>query len=263
MAKKILLETALSIALAFLFSCSFSCKTVNSSSNSDVQSMDGTSGPPIKIVMLGDSITWGVTSGLLKEEESAMSTFGYAARFVEMAKDNSLNYTFENAGCPGGTTYDFIQAPNVACGKLNKDTVFNLVAKDKLPADYLTILLGTNDAAGYMEDHPSSGSEYKENLVKIISLAKGFGVKKKVILMTPPPSPCSTFDRQKVERLKIYTEKVAEICKEDPKVVCGPDMQSILNYNDFDNCDVHPTKGGHLKMAQALYKFLYTIEQKP
>lgn len=71
------------------------------------------------------------------------------------------------------------------------------------------------------------------------------------MLMSPPPM-CDTADAATVARLEAYRAIVAAICDADERVVCGPDVYTLLGADDFQDCDVHPNGIGHLNLGVAV-----------
>ena len=78
----------------------------------------------------------------------------------------------------------------------------------------------------------------------------------RVVLMTAPPDPCPSAEVR--ARLEADRESVSRICSSRRNVVCGPDVYTLLQAEDFDGCDVHPNATGHRKIGEALAAILET-----
>src|SRR5215475_1611185 len=117
---------------------------------------------PYKVVLLGDSITRGLTS-----EPSGPP---YATLLAD-----SLGAGFDviNIGCGGASSRDWSPtAGSAVCGGLPdpllSETLYPAMAKPNLPADLVVIMLGTNDAIGFFEPAPLTSAEYRSALEELI-----------------------------------------------------------------------------------------------
>ena len=186
------------------------------------------------MLLIGDSITFGLAS-----EPTGP---GYATLLSERLADT---HRVKNLGREGASSLDW------AGSGFPGGDLFVLLAEPALPADIVTILLGTNDAAGSGELRPVSPESYGNAIRTLIRrcLAAGAGT---VILMAPPPA---WFEKpENPSRLSGYQTQVTEICGTDARVICGPDLFHLMSKRppDFQAFDVHPTARGHEKIANAL-----------
>ncbi len=193
------------------------------------------------ILMIGDSITEGVQSNPSAEPYAAIA-----------AKVLGKGFTVTQVGCGGATTWDWSSRGGATlCGGQFRDlNVYEARARPNLPADVVTVMLGTNDATGFFEPAPISPDEYRDNLTNLVTnlLNDGAG---QVMLMTPPPM-CESTNADVVMRLEAYRTIVAAMCSTRKGVVCGPDAYTLLNEDDFQGCDVHPNGLGHLILGIAV-----------
>ena len=205
------------------------------------QGAGATGEEPIRVLLLGDSITQGLVSG----DQTALS-------FAEVL-ERSLSITHEvtNIGCGGASTTDWtISNGATICTEWLEETIFENLAIPNLPSDFMTILLGTNDAVGFFEPAPVSPWRYRQNLDEIVAHSLMHGART-ILLMTPPP-PCET-SGDRFDRLMQYRLEVFDLCIHDADVLCGPDLFMLLDPQlDFDDCSVHPNGQGHAKIALEL-----------
>lgn len=193
------------------------------------------------ILMIGDSITEGVQSNPSAEPYTAVA-----------AKILGKGFTVTQVGCGGATTWDWSSLGGVThCGGQFWDrNVYEARARPNLPADVVTVMLGTNDATGFFEPAPISPNEYRDNLANLVTnlLNDGAG---QVMLMTPPPM-CESTNPDVVMRLEAYRTIVEAMCSTRKGVVCGPDVYTLLTEDDFQGCDPHPNGLGHLTLGIAV-----------
>ncbi|MBU3951732.1 MAG: SGNH/GDSL hydrolase family protein [Proteobacteria bacterium] len=193
------------------------------------------------ILMIGDSITEGVQSNPSAEPYTAVA-----------AKILGKGFTVTQVGCGGATTWDWSSFGGVTlCGGQFWDlNVYEARARPNLPADVVTVMLGTNDATGFFEPAPISPNEYRDNLANLVTnlLNDGAG---QVMLMTPPPM-CESTNPDVVMRLEAYRTIVEAMCSTRKGVVCGPDVYTLLTEDDFQGCDPHPNGLGHLTLGIAV-----------
>lgn len=197
------------------------------------------------ILMIGDSITEGVQSNPSAEPYTTVA-----------AKLLGKEFTVTQVGCGGATTWDWSLLGGVTlCGGQSWDrNVYEARARPNLPADMVTVMLGTNDATGFFEPAPISPDEYHENLANLVTnlLNDGAG---QVMLMPPPPM-CESTNVDVIIRLEAYRTIVGVMCSTTEGVVCGPDVYTLLNEDDFQGCDVHPNGLGHLTLGIAVAKMI-------
>jgi lysophospholipase L1-like esterase len=198
---------------------------------------------PISVLLVGDSITVGRVGGppgrpyrLLLSDALGPD---YALTHVACSGTSSLDWTISrgNGYCPSG---------------FSPPTLYQSRVRPRLPADIVTVMLGTNDAQGAGEPSPVTREDYAAALREIVGNLLADGAKR-VVLMTPPPIPFPFSKDPKVQqRLAAYREEVLALCGATPGVVCGPDAFTLLDASDFFLTDVHPTVAGHRKIADAL-----------
>lgn len=195
-----------------------------------------------RVVLIGDSITYGVVAG-----EGGPP---YAALLAERL---GPAYEVVNAGCGGATSLDWtISRPSPICGGVGvlEEGLYEAQARPHLPADVATVLLGTNDAVGYLEPEPVGVEAYRAALNEIIWNLLLDGVDT-VVLMTAPDRRWA--DPDVAARLGGYRERILAHCGEDPRVVCGPDLHRALDVHaHFEPGNVHPNAAGHHVIADAL-----------
>lgn len=196
---------------------------------------------PVRVVLLGDSITEGAARPGVSYSELLVTHLGASWEIV-------------NIGAGGSSTRDW--APRSP--PMERDGVvvvlprpFRTRAIPALPADIVTILLGTNDAAAFYEPRPRSPAEYRAALEEITAslLQHGAGA---VMLLTPPPRCGPVLNA----RLAEYREVVIELCGAGGGVVCGPDLFELMDVSHFDDCDAHPNAEGHALIARELARAL-------
>jgi lysophospholipase L1-like esterase len=136
--------------------------------------------------------------------------------------------------------------------------LFEGAALPNLPADIVLVMLGSNDAVGWFEPSPVTSDLYLENLdamlTKIFDLGAG-----RVVLVKPPPQLAS--DETVQDRLRSYGSKIDHLCEFAMKVVCGPDLTSLLTAEDFDASNIHPNAVGHDKIAWAVSETIASIPE--
>jgi lysophospholipase L1-like esterase len=207
---------------------------------------------PVRVVLIGDSITYG--TGFVSDDAGPP--------YAELLTSSLGNgYEVMNAGCGGSSSLDWtLTLPGVLCGGVGvvTDGLFVERALPHLPAEIVSIMLGTNDAIGFFEPQPVPVVAYRLALDEIVSnvFAAGADV---VILMTPPdhiwPDPAAC------DRLTGYRDEVVDICSKTSGVVCGPDVFTLLDPDlDFEG-GVHPNAYGHAMIAQSLYQTIVAIPE--
>ena len=127
-----------------------------------------------------------------------------------------------------------------------------------------TILLGTNDALGFLLDVPTSPGDYQTHLENLTAALITDGVDK-VILMTPPPLPSrGNFDSATHLRIFTYRTITRHVCNTAIGVSCGPDVYNLLDPElHFSGNAVHPNGLGHQLIADALGHTLFGVPEAP
>jgi len=204
----------------------------------------------LRVVALGDSITEGRVSG--------PSGASAGASYVEILGSLLGEETFEvrNAGVGGASAIDWCLEGRPSLPESGREAfeLFERRAVPALPARFVTLLVGTNDAVGFLEDAPVSVDRYGAALREIVANLHAHGASE-VILMTPPRRAGA---RPAVEnRLRGYRDEVLAICSKTAGVVCGPDLYALLDpERDFAKRNVHPNARGHRRIALALAELL-------
>jgi lysophospholipase L1-like esterase len=212
-----------------------------------------TAASPLRVLLIGDSITYG--TGFVSDDAGPP----YAELLASLL---DADHEVVNAGCGGASSLDWsLSLPGSVCGGVGvlPDGLFVERALPHLPAEMVSIMLGTNDAIGFFEPRPVPVPIYRLALDEIVSnlLAAGADT---VILMTPPdhiwPDPAAR------NRLIGYREQVLDICSETSSVICGPDVFALLDpVLHFEGGDLHPNARGHAIIAQSLYETIAAIPE--
>jgi len=166
------------------------------------------------------------------------------------------DYEVVNIGVGGASSLDWtLSTPSyLTPGGWIPEPLFDYFAVPELPADIVTILLGTNDATGFFEPEPVPPQEYKSAIEEIIAnlFDQGAG---DIILMTPP----EIANWGALVRLAAYGEHIVDICLADEDVHLGPDLFDLLSLGlHFDN-NVHPNGEGHAEIAYASYEAILEL----
>ncbi len=192
-----------------------------------------------RVVLVGDSITAGAVSG------------GGTPYADVLATALGAGWQVINEGCGGSTSNDWDPGTPAFpfCAALGAEVL------PHLPADYVTIMLGTNDATGFYEPTPVGTPipvpTYAAHLQAIVTALQAAGAGK-VVLMTPP-ARCESAPQAVRDRLAGYRAEVLTACLTTPGLICGPDVYDLLDpVADAEGCDVHPNAGGHAKLGLAL-----------
>ena len=206
---------------------------------------------PTSVVLIGDSITEGVIS-----EPVGPS---YAALLAE-----SLGPGFEvvNLGCGGTSSLDWTRSRGgVLCGTRRAEpNLYEALARPRLPADLVTILLGTNDAMGFSEEQRIEPAAFRAAIEELVKDLRSDGARQ-ILLMTPPPH-YPHFGTQR--RVFDYRSQIQSLCgAPDDAVLCGPDIFALLQPDDFQDGNVHPNAYGQAKIASALHDAILAAVGSP
>lgn len=202
---------------------------------------------PIRTLLLGDSITFGIVSGAP----------GPAYADI-LAADLAGTHDVVNASLSGSSA--FYWAPGTPCPGLcgSADNLFDEFATPELPADIATVLLGTNDALGFFLDVPTPLSDF-EDLMREVVDGLFTGGASNVILMAPPAANVATAP---AALLAGYREEISVICGDTLGVTCGPNLHELLDPTlDFEAGDIHPNASGHAKIAAALADSILAVPE--
>lgn len=195
---------------------------------------------PERVLLIGDSITQGAVSG--------PPGFPYAD-----VVSTELGGAFEvlNLGCGGASSIDWRPDTGVTICAAGFIDLWTERVLPNLPADFATVLLGTNDSTGFFEPGPVAADDYANAMEAIVDGLHAGGVAE-VMLMTPP-ARCPTAPQATLDLLTAYRLRVFSLCQTKPGVVCGPDVFQLLDpIADYEACDVHPNAQGHTTLGNAL-----------
>jgi lysophospholipase L1-like esterase len=206
---------------------------------------------PFSVVLLGDSITLGLVS-----EPAGPS-------YAELLAD-SLGPDFEvtNVGCGGTASGDWtLSRGDVLCGSVGfvSPNLYEGRALPELPADLVTVLLGTNDAIGFFEPGIVAVEDYRDAVAEIAANLLLDGATQ-VMLMTPPPNFVSTLPQSFLVQ---YRAEILGLCgAPGDAILCGPDVFALLGPEDFGD-SVHPNGAGNAKIASALDDAIRSVVPEP
>lgn len=204
-----------------------------------------------RILLVGDSITAGTVGGTEP-----------GTPYADLVAQAFPAHDTVNAGCGGASTSDWlIPGPSLSCAFAG---AFEELAEPNLPARISTILLGTNDATGFFEPSPNccpvSAETYRANLEGLIARLEPETLW--IVLMTPPPSSAGNPDVD--ARLAAYRGEVLDLCSfPADSVVCGPDLQALLDPVLHFPSGPHPNPEGHALIAEALVVDLVLLVPEP
>jgi lysophospholipase L1-like esterase len=207
---------------------------------------------PLDVVLIGDSITAGVVSGA--------DGLPYAQILPVLL---GADFEVANIACAGSTSLDWtLTQASPWCGADPvPPNLFEARALPNLPAAFAVLLLGTNDAIGFVEPEPISIETYAAAIEEIVANLIVFGADS-VILMTPPRRCARDVDVQ--SRLHGYRQAILMRCSELANTFCGPDLHEILDLDlHFANCNPHPNDLGHQVIASELSETIVSIVPEP
>jgi len=197
--------------------------------------------PTTRVLLVGDSITFGISS--------SPQAPGYAEILPTRL---GAGFEIVNVGCGGSNAVNWRPSAGRAncLGRINNVVFFDHFIRANASANIATVLLGSNDAA--IRRLPPY---FRRNLEELIDGIHAVGIPM-VVLMTPPPVVRGS-NRVANSLLKLYAKVVGDprtgLCRSRAGVVCGPDLFQILDAEaDFSSEDPHPNARGHEKIAAAL-----------
>lgn len=205
--------------------------------------------PEIRVLLIGDSITAGLVS--------APKGPPYATL---VAQRLAPEFEIVNLGCGGTSSLDWTRSRGaVLCGgEFTVPNIYERRVLPALPADIVTVMLGTNDSQGIQEETRVPVEDYEAALREICTdlLADGAG---RVMLIGPP---LVIHKVQAMLRLVAYGDALRRVCEEMDRVVCGPDVRMLLDRQDFAIGNIHPNRMGHVKIADALVEALRAFQSE-
>lgn len=206
--------------------------------------------PSVRVLLIGDSITAGMVS--------APTGPPYATLLGELL---GPHFELVNLGCGGTSSLDWTRSRGaVLCGgEYAVPNLYDKLVKSALPADLVTVLLGTNDALGIRESQRVPVEDYEAALRELCSnlLADGAA---RVMLLGPPFVVHSV---PAMMRIMQYGDALRRVCDEMDRVICGPDVRFLLDAKDFANGNIHPNANGHRKIAEALAEAIRALYAEP
>ena len=169
--------------------------------------------------------------------------------FVEVLREE-LGWSYEvvAAGCPGSATHDWTHdGPSLGCSMLN---AYPALGQPLLPAEIVVILLGTNDAVGYLEEKPLDPPVYAQAMQKLVRRVQRDGGQR-ILLLGPPPNPLAWM--RAPQRLRDYSEALAALAEQEPGVYMGPDLHEFIDLKEhFGGRAVHMNAMGHRLIGERL-----------
>lgn len=169
--------------------------------------------------------------------------------FVEVLREElGPRYEVVAAGCSGSTANDWIHdGPPLGCSIQN---AYPDVGRPHLPAEIVVILLGTNDAVGFLEEKPLSPAVYTQAMEKLVARARRDGAQR-ILLLGPPPNPLAR--GLGARRLARYSKALAALAEQEPNVHMGPDLQEFIDLEEhFGGRRVHMNAVGHRLIGERL-----------
>lgn len=206
---------------------------------------------PFSVVLLGDSITAGGVSEPVGPSYAEL-----------LAESLGPDFRVVNVGCGGTTSLDWTTSRGSAvCGTagMTPPNVYEARARAALPADLVTVLLGTNDAIGLLEAGPVKPTAYREAIAEIASNLLRDGAAR-VMLLTPPPNRGNVYAHSLVMG---YRREIHKLCDgPDDAILCGPDLLELLGPDDLGD-RIHPNGPGNAKIAGALRDAIRALAPAP
>ncbi len=198
---------------------------------------------PYSVVLLGDSITYGVISG---------DSDGVATPYAELlAVKLGSDFRGINIACSGASSLDWtLSRGDARCGHQGEQPAILYLARARpaLPADLVIVMLGGNDAGGFLEDSPVEPATYIAAIQEIVSNLLADRASRVMLI----PAPQNFAGRPPVQnKLRQYHRKVLALCAQTVSIACGPDLFKLLVPHDFSQ-DVHPNAAGHRRIAEIL-----------
>lgn len=205
----------------------------------------GPSGP-VKVLVIGDSFSVHGSRFVTGDVHGPAYVDGLPALMGE-------GYEIESVACGGASAIDWSTSkPGIFCETddvgLFPRGLFRDRALPKLPADVALVLLGTNDAMGFMElGGRVDTKSFRLAIEELLDALNDAGVDD-VILAIPPDSVFIRYH----ERLVEYRAVLQSLCAERSNVACGPDFFAVLDpVWHFPGGGIHPNAEGHQQMAEA------------
>lgn len=185
--------------------------------------------PTFRITIVGDSLSFGAVATGTEPELSGLAYVNLMSLFL------GPEYEIRNEAFGGARTDHFLQTIPPAA------------------SDLTVILLGGNDTG-----INTPAAEYKQNLETIIDLREGSNFSSQFLLVPfylADEVNCTTSNSLVQE----YHDALFELCSERSNVSCGTNLADIIvpdtdlgvhgSPAPAENCDIHPNRVGHAKIA--------------
>ena len=196
---------------------------------------------PVKIVLLGDSITKGVRPGVTADET-------FSARIEKLLQEKGIPAHVTNAGIGGERT-------DQALARLTKDVV------DKQPR-FVAIMYGTNDSwvdQGKSEPRLTL-DEFRDNTVQLVERLRRAGITP--ILMTEPSHGKKSAPNGRGEHPNLLLAKYVAATREVAQELGVPLVDHFADWTaaetkgqdltDWTTDQYHPNPAGHAHMAELI-----------
>jgi lysophospholipase L1-like esterase len=202
------------------------------------------------LLLIGDSIT--------NSQVSGPPGPGYPEQLAELL---GPDYEVIAAGLSGSSAFlwdpDFA-ACAIFCTETPELSFYEWQAEEHVESAIVSILLGTNDAIGFLLEQSTDPGAYRLLLEGLIDRIVADGPSE-VILMAPPLTPTLTVANT---LLTAYHTQILDLCAARDVITCGPDLFELLDPQlDFAGSDIHPTVAGHGKIAEALAETVLGIPE--
>jgi lysophospholipase L1-like esterase len=207
-----------------------------------------------QVALVGDSYTDGIIDDAsIPPEAPANERLYYQGKCFAALIEKHLSahdITTARIGFGGSTSRDW--DPNdFRSDDLNffmaGQNLFSLVPA----ANLVVVMLGTNDATGFLEKGgPVPPEEYGQHLLDIAITLRARGVQH-VVLVTPPTPASWQIIPEFSERMDRYAE-LARRLSEHVRGIHLVDVASTYPENEWFGEGIHPTIAGHQRIADAI-----------
>jgi lysophospholipase L1-like esterase len=204
----------------------------------------------IRTLLIGDSITAGIVGGPPAPSYADLTAAALPANF------DVLNIGQGGASVrkwlPGFPCYPACPGPG---------SYFDDLVEPALPVEIVTILLGTNDALGFLIPEPTDPALYRAQLRELTD-ALFQGGARDLLLMTPPQLSAAAIPDID-SHLQGYRNAIFGLSAGNPNIHLGPDLYALIDpIDDFDPADnIHPNAAGHSKIADALVQAIRVLPE--
>jgi lysophospholipase L1-like esterase len=158
-------------------------------------------------------------------------------------------YSVINVACGASSAGSWSPDSQRVCHNRYEEPPFWSRLMPTLPADWVVVMLGTNDSHYWMYP-PRPPADVGADYAAIAHTAIAHGAQR-IMLVPPPPRPPGTPGGQRLAVLAAYGDEMRALCVAHEQIVCGPDLLELMDAEtDFRHGNVHPNGPGHAKMAQ-------------